>query len=164
MKTYRRKPPSKQAYARHSVGQLGSAAGYRLLSEATDSERMASRGGRSGPSSGATLSSSRLRLSLLGTRERSNDVFSDVKRDSSPKANLGSTGSCCGAMAAVLGGGGRRTAGRGQWVGSRSERGNGDGDATRLDQTIRHERGVRNGSAEVKREYRRKSRTSGPWE
>ena len=52
-----------------------------------------------------------------------NDVFPDVKRDSSQKANLGSTGSCCGAMAAVVGGG-KRTAGRGQWVG-RSERGNG---------------------------------------
>jgi hypothetical protein len=104
MKTYRRKPPSKQVYALHSVGQLGSASGYRFLSDTMDSERMASRGGRSGPSSGATLVSSRLRLSLLGAREKSSDVFSEVKRESSPKVSLGSMGSYCCAMASVLGG------------------------------------------------------------
>lgn len=59
-------------------------------------------GGRSKSSSGATLSSSRLRLSLLGTRERSSEVFSEAKRDSLPKVNLGSTGSFDGAMAAVV--------------------------------------------------------------
>lgn len=61
-------------------------------------------GGRSRSSSGATLSSSRLRLSLLGTRERSSEVFSEAKRES-PKVNLGSMGSFEGAMVAVLRGG-----------------------------------------------------------
>jgi hypothetical protein len=60
---------------------------------------MASRGGRCGSSSKATFSSSRLRLSLLGTRESSSEVFSDVRRDSS-EVSLGSTGSLGGLLAA----------------------------------------------------------------